>query len=74
MEKKYVKISTDELRNLYWCRERLNALEFSGVDNWTYYGESVYDYLSETPYDDFDEYIENEYSDGYLLKNFPEVK
>lgn len=74
MEKKYVKISTDKLRDLYRDSERLNALECGGVDNWEWYGEAIHEYLSDTPYDDFDEYIENEYSDESLLEIFPEVK
>ena len=37
-------ISEEELRDLLYCRHTLTALECGGVDNWSWYGESISDY------------------------------
>ncbi len=44
-----VQIELNELIDLLWSRNRLDALERSGVDNWTWYDESRPD----ISYDDF---------------------
>ena len=41
---KFYPISEEELRDLLYCRHMLAALECGGVDNWSWYGESISDY------------------------------
>ena len=42
---KYI-IEEAELRELLYSYYKLEALEYGGVDNWEWYGESQEDYLS----------------------------
>jgi len=40
----YVKISVSELANLIRCENKLSALECGGVDNWSWYSDSMWEY------------------------------
>lgn len=42
---KYYKISEGDLKYFIRCRAKLEALEAGGVDNWSWYGDSIHDYL-----------------------------
>lgn len=44
---KYYKISEKELKNLLASQLELNQLQWSGVDNWTWYGEGYRDFMKE---------------------------
>ena len=44
---KYYKISEKELKDLLASHLELNQLQWSGVDNWCWYGESKCEYLEE---------------------------
>ena len=46
MEDRYV-ISREELLDLLEAQYRLAALERGGVDNWSWYGESLSDFLKD---------------------------
>ena len=41
---KYYKIPENRLRDFIESEEILTALQDGGVDNWSWYGESLYDY------------------------------
>lgn len=43
-EKKYL-ISEKELKEMLYAVNSLQALEWGGVDNWSWYGESFSDYV-----------------------------
>lgn len=43
MENKYI-LTEKQLTRLLAARHELNALEIGGVDNWTWYGASLYQY------------------------------
>ncbi len=75
METKYVKISVKELKRLLKKEVELAALDCSGVDNWEYYGEAFSSYLEfDNKYDNWDDFIETEFSDEQILKMYDEVK
>ena len=38
-------LTEDELRKLIHSHLKLTALESGGVDNWEWYGESLYDFI-----------------------------
>lgn len=44
---KYYKISEKELEDLLVSQLELNQLQWSGVDNWTWYGEGYRDFMKE---------------------------
>ena len=44
---KYYKISEKELENLLASQLELNQLQWSGVDNWSWYGEGYEDFMKE---------------------------
>ena len=44
-KKRYRLVSEYELRELLESQNRLVALESGGVDNWSWYGDSLSDYL-----------------------------
>lgn len=44
---KEYRISREELLELLEARNRLAALESGGVDNWSWYSDSLHDYLKE---------------------------
>lgn len=45
-EKKYL-ISEKELKEMLYAVNSLQALEWGGVDNWSWYGESFSDYVEQ---------------------------
>ena len=51
-------IGEKELRTLLGAYHRLAALEYGGVDNWEWYGESIDDYLNGD--EDFDDIVNEE--------------
>ena len=72
---KYVKISVKELENLLEKAEILSALECGGVDNWVGYGEAFSNYLDfDGKYSHWDEFIEAEYTEDYIIDAYGEVK
>ena len=44
---KYYKVSEEDLRYFIECRAELEALIAGGVDNWSWYGESKFQYLED---------------------------
>ena len=44
---KYYKISEKELKDLLASHLELNQLQWSGVDNWSWYGEGYGDFMKE---------------------------
>lgn len=46
-EEKPVTISENELRYLVRCRCELEALQSGGVDNWSWYSESIDNYVKD---------------------------
>lgn len=58
---RYYSISEDDLRRLIGSDLKLSALESGGVDNWSWYGESLNDFLKEYA---SDEGFECEYDEG----------
>lgn len=74
VEKKYVKISIDELAELIESSKKLSALECGGVDNWEWYGESLCDYIAQYgKYEYFDDYIDDITLEENILKKYPLV-
>lgn len=53
-------ISKEKLEELLESHMRLCALENGGVDNWSWYGESIRSFLKENGVDDFSELVEKE--------------
>lgn len=41
----YCLVPKDELKDLLYDSLKLQALEVSGVDNWTWYGDSIRDFI-----------------------------
>lgn len=64
--KKYI-VPEDRLRELIEAEERLCALEAGGVDNWSWYGDSLSDYLKEYNYEEFDEAVDR------IISNYQEL-
>lgn len=61
-EKKYL-ISEKELKEMLYAVNSLQALEWGGVDNWSWYGESFSDYV--------EQYIEdNQLNEKEIDENF----
>lgn len=52
---KYYVIEESRLLRLISSASKFTALECGGVDNWTWYGESLYNYLSDCLGNDEDE-------------------
>jgi len=44
---KYYEIDEHDLKNLLYQAHKLTALESGGVDNWSWYGESISDFCEE---------------------------
>jgi len=59
---KYYQISEINLKELLLAAHTLNALECGGVDNWTWYSESLGDYLEMhgKSYENLEEVVEDE--------------
>lgn len=73
---KYYKINEEDLKYLIECRARLEALESGGVDNWSWYGESYSDYLTDMKEAyNMDKEDELDFEDiaNEEIKNFEEV-
>ena len=62
MLKYNILITKEELKELLESHLRLTALENGGVDNWTWYGESIRTFLNENGVKDFSELVEEEIS------------
>ena len=58
----FVRVSPEEMKELLEMRARLHALDSGGVDNWTWYGDALYDFLRR--------YSQQE---GRLFESFEEV-
>ena len=72
---RYVKISVKELKRLLEAEARLAALECAGVDNWEWYGEAFSNYLDfDGKYEDWDDFIEGEINEEFLIEKYSEVK
>lgn len=54
MLRKY-KLTENELRGLLYDSHKLMALEYGGVDNWMWYGESISKYIEENCEDEHGE-------------------
>ena len=73
---KYYKINEEDLKYFIECRARLEALESGGVDNWSWYGESYSDYLTDMKeVYNMDKEDELDFEDiaNKEIKNFQEV-
>jgi len=57
MSKKYI-VSEQRLRDLIEAEEKLCALNAGGVDNWSWYGESMRDYVIAQGLEDSDDPFE----------------
>lgn len=62
-EKEYVLIEKDEYKSLLRDSYILAALEIGGVDNWSFYGEAINEYLREMKAENFDDIVSS-----YLVK------
>lgn len=74
----YYKISKETLLNLLTARLELNQLEWSGVDNWSWYGEGYQEFMKEEASDyiseeEIPEDIDAEYVAELMLKNYEEI-
>lgn len=75
----YYKISKETLLNLLAARLELNQLEWSGVDNWSWYGEGYQEFMKEEASDyiseeEIPEDIDAEYVAELMLKDYEEIK
>lgn len=75
----YYKISKETLLNLLTARLELNQLEWSGVDNWSWYGEGYQEFMKEEASDyiseeEIPEDIDAEYVAKLMLKDYEEIK
>ena len=75
----YYKISKETLLNLLTARLELNQLEWSGVDNWSWYGEGYQEFMKEEASDyiseeEIPEDIDAEYVAKLMLRDYKEIK
>lgn len=75
----YYKISKETLLNLLAAKLELNQLEWSGVDNWSWYGEGYQEFMKEEASDyiseeEIPEDIDAEYVAKLMLKDYEEIK
>ena len=75
----YYKISKEALLNLLAARLELDQLEYSGVDNWSWYGEGYQEFMKEEASDyisekEISEDIDAEYVAKLILKDYEEIK
>ena len=75
----YYKISKETLLNLLAARLELNQLEWSGVDNWPWYGEGYQEFMKEEASDyiseeEIPEDIDAEYVAKLMLRDYEEIK
>lgn len=57
---KTVQIGVEDLRDLLDAAYRYYALERGGVDNWTWYSESISEFLDENRCETIDEIVEKD--------------
>lgn len=74
----YYKISKETLLNLLTARLELNQLEYSGVDNWTWYGEGYQEFMKEEASDyiseeEIPEDIDAKYVAELMLRDYKEI-
>lgn len=74
----YYKISKETLLNLLTARLELNQLEYSGVDNWSWYGEGYQEFMKEEALDyiseeEIPEDIDAEYVAKLMLRDYNEI-
>ena len=74
----YYKISKETLLNLLTARLELNQLEYSGVDNWSWYGEGYQEFMKEEASDyiseeEIPEDIDAEYVAKLMLRDYEEI-
>lgn len=74
----YYKISKETLLNLLAARLELNQLEYSGVDNWSWYGEGYQEFMKEEVSDyisekEIPEDIDAEYVAKLMLRDYEEI-
>ena len=74
----YYKISKETLLNLLTARLELDQLEYSGVDNWSWYGEGYQEFMKEEASDyiseeEIPEDIDAEYVAKLMLRNYEEI-
>ena len=75
----YYKISKETLLNLLAARLELDQLVWSGVDNWTWYGEGYQEFMKEEASDyiseeEIPENIDAEYVANLMLRDYEEIK
>ena len=75
----YYKISKETLLNLLAARLELDQLIYSGVDNWSWYGEGYQEFMKEEALDyisdkEIPEDIDAEYVAKLMLKDYEEIK
>ena len=74
-EEEYTAVPASEMIELIRDQMKLMALEAGGVDNWSWYGDSLYDALKEMPncYDNnFWEWVKREKSADETVEEFVE--
>lgn len=74
----YYKISKETLLNLLAARLELNQLEYSGVDNWSWYGEGYQEFMKEEASnyiseEEIPEDIDAEYVAKLILRDYEEI-
>lgn len=74
----YYKISKETLLNLLTARLELNQLEYSGVDNWSWYGEGYQEFMKEEALDyiseeEIPEDIDAKYVAKLMLRDYKEI-
>lgn len=75
----YYKISKETLLNLLTAKLELSQLEWSGVDNWSWYGEGYQEFMKEEASDyiseeEIPEDIDAEYVAKLMLRDYEEIK
>ena len=65
---KYFIVPESDLRRLINQSNHYEGLDWGGVDNWEWYGDSLHDYLENQHVEDFDELTELD------LARFTEIK
>lgn len=74
----YYKIPKETLLNLLAARLELYQLEYSGVDNWSWYGEGYQEFMKKEASDyiseeEIPEDVDAEYVAKLMLKNYEEI-
>lgn len=74
----YYKISKETLLNLLAARLELDQLEYSGVDNWSWYGKGYQEFMKEEASDyiseeEIPEDVDAEYVAKLMLRDYEEI-